>query len=108
MTLPDWTRPAGEKLDPRISAGWRALVLVYFLLTAVAHLRDPDQWSLVSGIVLGTHELGHVVFSPFSEWWMVAGGTILQIAAPIIVALLLAKQREPIGVAMAGCWLAIS
>jgi hypothetical protein len=59
-------------------------------------------------MILGTHELGHVVFSPFSEWWTVAGGSILQIAAPIIVAILLARQKDWIGVAIAGCWLAIS
>ena len=59
-------------------------------------------------MILGTHELGHVVFAPFPEWWTVAGGTILQLAAPIIVAILLARQKEPIGVAIAGCWLAIS
>ncbi len=95
-------------LSPRVATAWRALVLVYFLVTAVRHLLDPEKWSLISGIILGTHELGHVVFSPFSEVLMVAGGTILQLLAPIIVAVVLYRQKEPIGVAMAGCWLAIS
>jgi hypothetical protein len=109
MTLPDFNEPALEKPDsPRIATAWRALVLAYFLVTAVGHLRDPEKWSLISGMILGTHELGHVVFSPFSEWWMVAGGSILQIVAPIIVAIVLARQKEWIGVAIAGCWLAIS
>lgn len=109
MTVPDFNEPALEQPQSRRTAtAWRTLVLVYFLITAVAHLRDPEKWSLISGMILGTHELGHVVFSPFSEWWTVAGGSILQIAAPIIVAILLARQKDWIGVAIAGCWLAIS
>lgn len=109
MTLPELEKPAVEDSNSaRIATAWRALVLVYFLVTALGHLRDPEKWSLISGIILGTHELGHIVFAPFPEVWTVAGGTILQLLAPIIIAVLLARQKEPIGVAIAGCWLAIS
>lgn len=100
--------PAPDTSGERLQTAWRALVLVYFLITAVGHLRDSEKWSLISGMILGTHELGHVVFSPFSEWWAVAGGSILQIVVPVVVAIILARQKEPIGVAIAGCWLAIS
>ena len=109
MTVPDFDEPARDTTAPdRIGTAWRALVLVYFLIAAVGHLRDPEKWSIVSGIILGTHELGHVVFAPFPDVWTVAGGTIFQLAAPIIVGIVLARQKEPIGVAIAGCWLAIS
>jgi hypothetical protein len=109
VTLPEFDQPAADNPNAtRVSVAWRALVLVYFLVAAVGHLLDPEKWSLVSGIILGTHELGHVVFAPFPEVWTVAGGTILQLLAPIIVAVILYRQKEPIGVAMAGCWLAIS
>lgn len=109
MTVPDFDEPARDKSGvDRVGTAWRALVLVYFLVTAMEHLRDPEKWSIISGVILGTHELGHVVFSPFPEWWTVAGGTILQLLAPIIVLIVLARQKEPIGVAIAGCWLAIS
>ncbi len=109
MTAPDLDDPASESPNAgRTAIAWRSLVFVYFLVTAVQHLRDPDKWSLVSGVILGTHELGHIVFAPFSEWWTVAGGTILQLLVPIIVGIVLARQKEPIGTAIAGCWLAIS
>jgi hypothetical protein len=109
MTLPEFDQPAADNPDSaRIATTWRALVLVYFLVAAVGHLLDPEKWSLISGIILGTHELGHVVFAPFPEVLTVAGGTILQLLAPIIVGVVLYRQKEPIGVAMAGCWLAIS
>jgi hypothetical protein len=109
VAQPEIDQPAADNPSPtRIAAAWRALVLVYFLVAAVGHLLDPDKWSLISGIILGTHELGHVVFAPFPEVWTVAGGTILQLLAPIIVAVVLYRQKERIGVAMAGCWLAIS
>jgi hypothetical protein len=109
MALPEFDQPATDNpSSARITTAWRALVLVYFLVAAVGSLLDPDKWTLISGIILGTHELGHVVFAPFPEVWTVAGGTILQLLAPIIVAVILYRQKEPIGVAMAGCWLAIS
>ncbi len=109
MTLPDFDRPAAVLPgSARTATAWRALVLVYFIVTALGHLRDPDKWSLISGIILGTHELGHIVFAPFPEVWTVAGGTVLQLLAPMIVAALLYRQKEQIGVAIAGCWLAIS
>lgn len=109
MTVPDFTEPARDQIShDRVGTAWRALVLVYFLVAAVGHFRDPEKWSLISGIILGTHELGHVVFAPFPEWLTVAGGTILQLVAPILAAIVLVRQKEPIGVAIAGCWLAIS
>jgi hypothetical protein len=47
------------------------------------------------------HEAGHVLFSPFGELLEVAGGSITQVAAPILVALLFLRQREYFGIAVA-------
>ncbi len=54
------------------------------------------------------HEAGHVLFSPFGELLEVAGGSITQVAAPILVALLFLRQREYFGIAVALAWLSMS
>ncbi len=55
------------------------------------------------------HEFGHLFFGSFgSEWLAVAGGSIMQLLVPALVALLFWKQRERLGVAVCGGWLAIS
>jgi hypothetical protein len=54
------------------------------------------------------HEAGHVLFSPCGELLEVAGGSITQVAAPLIVALLFLRQREYFGIAVALAWLSMS
>ena len=86
----------------------RALLLLYLAYAGFRHLTDPGYGSIFSGITLGIHELGHVLFGPFGEWLGVAGGSITQLAAPVAVALLLLKQRDYFGVAVGGAWLSMS
>ena len=54
------------------------------------------------------HEAGHVLFSAFGELPEVAGGSISQVAAPLIVALLFLRQREYFGIAVVLAWLSLS
>ena len=54
------------------------------------------------------HEAGHVIFSPFGEMLEVAGGSITQLAVPLIVALLFLRQREYFGISVALAWLSMS
>lgn len=43
-------------------------------------------WLLFHSLDLIIHEAGHAIFSPFGETLMVAGGSILQVALPALVA----------------------
>ncbi len=86
----------------------RALLLIYLAYAGWRHLTDPEYGSIFSGITLGIHELGHVLFGPFGEWLAVAGGSITQLAAPAAVALILLRQRDYFGVAVGGAWLSMS
>jgi hypothetical protein len=54
------------------------------------------------------HEAGHVLFGALGELLAVAGGSITQIAAPLIVALLFLRQREYFGISVALAWLSMS
>ena len=84
------------------------LLLAYLGHAGVRHLTDPEYASLWGGVDFGVHEFGHLLFGFFGEWLTVAGGSITQLLVPVLVAALFWKQRERLGVAVCGCWLAIS
>jgi len=74
----------------------------------VRSLNDSEYWTIFAGITLGVHEAGHVVFSVFGELLEVGGGSIMQLAIPVIVMLLFLRQREYFGISVALSWLAMS
>lgn len=59
-----------------------------FLLACLAGLYflwcawDPSQWHLIDGVNLLIHEAGHLLFRPFGEFLMIAGGSLLQVIMP--------------------------
>lgn len=57
-----------------------ALLTVYFLWIAF----DPMQGSFLDMVDLPIHETGHLLFTPFGEFMMIAGGSIFQIVVPAI------------------------
>jgi hypothetical protein len=59
-------------------------------------------------VIFGVHELGHLVFAPFSEFLTVAGGSIAQIALPVAALALFRQRRDRFAVAVCGVWLAVS
>lgn len=80
------------------------LVLAWLLRGA---FMDPPHVALFSGVNLGFHELGHVLLLPWGNRLLTtAGGTLLQLAAPVAAAVyLLKKQRDPFGAAVCLFWL---
>jgi hypothetical protein len=75
---------------------------------SVRSLSDYEYRTPFAGITLGVHEAGHIVFAPFGELLSVAGGSIMQLAAPVIVAALFLRQREYFGITVALAWLSMS
>jgi hypothetical protein len=45
---------------------------------------DPYQWHLIDGVNLVIHEAGHLIFSPFGEFLMIAGGSLFQVIMPAL------------------------
>ncbi len=86
----------------------RALLLAVLAWFGWRHLSDPEYGSLFSGITLGVHELGHVVFSPLGHWMGVAGGSLTQVLAPLAVAYGFLRQRDYFAIAVAGAWESMS
>lgn len=88
---------------------WRLFILAYLVYAAFRSLKDPDYVGIFSGITLAFHEMGHVLFTPFGELLMIAGGSITQLAIPVVAALLLVwRQGDYFGFAVGGAWLGFS
>jgi hypothetical protein len=47
---------------------------------------DPMQGSFLDNVDLPIHETGHLIFRPFGEFMMVAGGSLFQVIFPLILA----------------------
>ena len=52
-----------------------ALAAGAYFLWAVFH---PQDWRLIDGVNLVIHEAGHILFMPFGEFVMIAGGPLFQ------------------------------
>ena len=83
-------------------------MLAYLAYASYRSLTDYEYWNIFSGITLAIHEAGHVIFAPFGEMLGVAGGSITQLAVPVIAALLFLRQREYFGISVAVAWLSMS
>lgn len=83
-------------------------MLAYLAYAAYRSLTDFEYWNVFSGITLAIHEAGHVIFAPFGEILQAAGGSITQVATPVIAAVLFLRQREYFGIPVALAWLSMS
>ena len=96
--------------DARQTAGgrlWqpRALLLVICGWIFWHHLQDPHYGGIVKGLNLAIHELGHVGFGFLGDFVGIAGGTILQLAVPLVGFWMFYRQRDHFAIAIAFCWL---
>lgn len=89
------------------SALLRLPVLVYFAYVGYRQYEEPvDYYSLFAAINLCIHEGGHLLTRPFGvEVLHVAGGTLLQLAAPLLCMGLLLRQGEYFGLPFCLGWL---
>lgn len=83
----------------------RLPILLWLVLVVQAYLVDPTGGTIWDGINLAFHEMGHIVFLAFPQVMTVAGGTILQLAVPLIAGWMLIRQQDDFGGAVALVWL---
>ena len=102
-----WLADAARWCEGRLWQ-WRLPLLAFLAYVGVRHLAEPGYWSIFMGLTLAIHEIGHILFAPFGETMSVAGGSLVQLLAPVAAAVILRRQRDWFGVAVAGCWLAFS
>lgn len=73
---------------------------LYFLWCAY----DPYQWHLIDGVNLLIHEAGHVIFRPFGEFLMIAGGSLFQVIMPALFVGYFIFQRQYYSAALVLFW----
>ena len=86
----------------------RLLLLLFLAWAGVRQFQDPEFYHIFSGLTLAFHEMGHLIFAPFGETLTVAGGSITQLAIPLLAMFLLYRQGDFFGIAVGGAWLASS
>jgi hypothetical protein len=84
------------------SQGRRALV-VLLTLYGIVCLRAPEQYRFLDALNLAIHETGHIVFLPFGEFFHLLGGTLFQIAFPLVFAAHFLRAGDRFA-AYAVCW----
>jgi hypothetical protein len=89
------------------SALGRLPVLIYFAYVGYRQYQEPVEYNSWFGAInLCIHEGGHLLMRPFgNEFLHVAGGTGLQLAAPVICMLVLLKQGDYFGIPFCLGWL---
>ena len=88
----------------------RALLLALLALATVRFLRhglDADYLgaSFLHLVNLPFHEAGHVLFAPFGRFMTTLGGSLMQVAVPLVCAVVfLVKTRDPFASSAAAWW----
>jgi hypothetical protein len=77
-----------------------ALLGLYFLWIAY----DPMQGSFLDNVDLPIHETGHLIFRPFGEFLMVAGGSLFQVILPAVFVAYFLWRRQYYAAAIVGLW----
>lgn len=83
----------------------RIPLLLYMTYLGIRYLINPEHHAIFDGINLAIHEAGHLLFSMFPRFLMILGGTLLQLAAPVICGIVFYRQPDYFGIGFCGCWL---
>jgi hypothetical protein len=84
-------------ISPAEAVGW-LLFFTFFLWYAIG--KQGGDFLLLDSGNLVVHEGGHALFCRFGEFMNVAGGTILQLLVPLLLALAFHVRRQPVGYAL--------
>lgn len=105
----EWLSSAREDIEAwcRGRSPWpRAALLLWMAYVGIRHLGNSDYSSLMGALNLGIHEAGHLLLGWFG-WTllMIAGGTLLQLLAPVGAAVMFARQPDWFAASFCGFWL---
>ena len=77
-----------------------SLLGLYFIWIAY----DPMQGSFLDNVDLPIHETGHLIFRPFGEFLMVAGGSLFQVILPAVFLGYFLWRKQYYAAAIVGLW----
>jgi hypothetical protein len=105
MNLPEWWTERFPFLEP-LEQEWRpvnrtilAIAAAFYLLFLYQAARGSGPMLMIDLVFVPIHEGGHLLFRFFGEFLAVAGGTILQLAVPLMLAAFFIFQRQIPGTA---------
>ncbi len=85
---------------------WKIGILAVFVWYFLGIASNPAQWSFLDNVNLLMHEAGHFIFMIFGNRFLfIAGGTIMQIAMPLIFVLYFYFSNQKFSSALAMFWL---
>jgi hypothetical protein len=73
--------------------------VVFYALFLYQAARGQGFLRLIDGVFVPIHEGGHVIFHIFGDFMSIAGGTLMQLLAPFLLAAYFLFRRQPQGVA---------
>ena len=82
----------------------RLVLAILFTLYFVWIALDPMQGSFLDNVDLPIHEFGHLLFRPFGQFLMVAGGSLFQVIMPAIFVGYFILQRSFYSAAIVLFW----
>jgi hypothetical protein len=105
MNLPEWWTERFPFLEP-LEGEWRpvhravsAIAAALYLLFLYEAARGSGPMLMIDLVFVPIHEGGHLLFRFFGQFLAVAGGTILQLAVPLMLAVFFIFQRQIPGTA---------
>ena len=105
MNLPEWWTERFPFLEP-LEDDWHpvhrailAIAAAFYLLFLYQAVRGSGPMLMIDLVFVPIHEGGHLLFRFFGEFLAVAGGTILQLAVPLMLAAFFIFHRQIPGTA---------
>jgi len=94
----EFLAPLRENWEP-VSKPARLGWLAFYGLFLLYALANRSGFLLIDYVFVPIHEGGHLLFSYFGHTLMVAGGTLLQLGVPLLLAIYFTLQRQAPGAA---------
>jgi hypothetical protein len=91
---------------PEMEIHWLRLlaysVMVWYLIPIALHPFEP---SIIATFNLVIHEAGHWIFGVFGQFVGMLGGTLMQLAVPLVCAWSFWRHHQPVGLGFCILWL---
>ncbi len=100
-----WTTVEDTAREQGRDAAWGRLPILAWMAWLAWDYLDYHASTVLFGLTLGVHELGHLLTMPFGPWVCAPAGTAAQILAPLAAAYVLWRQGEAFGMAFCISWL---
>lgn len=78
------------------------LACLFVWLTWIVAVRG--ELPFLDGVNLVFHEAGHVLFAFTPQYLTILGGTLMQLAVPMVCAVSFLRQRQPVSASLALWW----